>query len=377
MKLLQFNWVHPIKSVEALRVSTKDVDAFTAKQYSKWLIENGFGMTDVFTNVFDSENIEVDNLFFSDYYFLEKFAKEVSLSFTDSKIICSYLFGLGIKNLYTFFTLESVKNYHVNNLKIIKYIIKSNADCLLLREPSGIDYNILAYVKKNSKCKIIGLIGCEFKHIIHFKPTFYDAVFTITSEYLSFFKERLSSSFLFKYGCFNFSKSFILKYEIVFVGDLDSVVQERKAILMNEVAAKYDFKWWGPRNVDSQIYGALYKAYQGVAAGNQMLEIYASSKIVLNDYPANANGAAVNMRIWEVISSGSFLLTRDANNLQALKEDGGLVVFDSNETCLQKLDIYLNNDMLRKDVIEKLRKYCYLNFNMENSVRSISNFLLN
>ena len=159
--------------------------------------------------------------------------------------------------------------------------------------------------------------------------------------------------------------------------DLESVVQECKAILMNEVAGKFDFKWWGPTNVNEQKYQALFNSYQGIAAGNKMLEIYASSKIVLNDYPANANGAAVNMRIWEVISTGSFLLTRDASNLQILKEEGGLVVFGSNEDCLLQLGIYLNNEILRKQTSNKLKKYCLENYNMDTSLKKISNLLVN
>lgn len=64
----------------------------------------------------------------------------------------------------------------------------------------------------------------------------------------------------------------------------------------------------------------------GPVFGRDMLDVYRSSKIVLNRHIDVANGFAANMRMYEATISGAVLLTESAPNLSDLFEPGTEVV---------------------------------------------------
>jgi spore maturation protein CgeB len=83
-----------------------------------------------------------------------------------------------------------------------------------------------------------------------------------------------------------------------------------------------------------------------------MFDIYKSSKIILNDYPFNAKGGASNIRIKEVLSSGSLLLTRYSQDLDLLIEKKALVTFENEKQCLELIDYYLKNEIEREQIAQ-------------------------
>ena len=371
MKIIQFNWLHPIEFIRNERKKITGIIGQDLKQYSLWLRENGYGMTDTFSLFFQNNDHQVVNYFWSDDKFREKLAAEEKLGRTDLKLIVNYFAGSSFKQTYRYFALKSERIRQSSEMKLIKHICSQQADIIFLREPAGIDHRLLKIIKKAAVVKTVCLQGCEFKHILNFDPVMYDAVFTIANNYFAFFESVKRNTFLFKYGAYKFKGDNSLVNDIVFVGDLAGIGQETKAKLMNEVANSYDFKWWGPCNVNDQIYPALFKTYNGMIAGNKMLDIYSSSKIVLNDYPTEFQGEAVNMRIWDAISAGSFLITRESENLKMLKEKVGLALFKNTEDCLNLINYWLQNDKERMKTALRTKEYCLKNFSFENDMNMV------
>ena len=368
MDIIHFNWLHPKDFVHQEWNKTKRNNNDGFESYAEWLLENGYGMADVFASYLQEQGFSVANFYWSDSIFVEKFNTTIRIKYSDAWLIVKYLTHLGPKKIYSFFSLRSVKLLHLSRMKLIKHIVSQNAKVIFIREPAGLDHMLLQMIKKATSLKVIGLIGCEFKYIPNFNPHLYDSILVLTKENKLYFSSLQIKVRPFKYGWFYNKAKRVYKYDIIFIGDLYHQVQKKKAELMNDVANYYQFKWWGPCNVSSEIYPALHSAYEGVVAGNTMLDNYAASKIVLNDYPANAGGDAVNMRIWDVISAGSFLLTRNADNLSDLINNGGLSVFTTNDQCIGFIKKYLDNDDEREQQAKKLSGYCEQNYSINHGL---------
>ena len=178
-------------------------------------------------------------------------------------------------------------------------------------------------------------------------------IFTLFPEYVKYFEANGIDSCLFEYGNFQLSEKKLEKvYDVTFVGVLATTVQKQKTIVMDKVAHSFDFKWWGVMGNLMNDFPVLKKSWQGHAAGTKMFDIYKSSKIILNDYPFNEKGWASNIRIKEVLSSGSLLLTRYSTDLDLLIEKKALVTFENEEQCLELIDYYLKNEIEREQIAQ-------------------------
>jgi spore maturation protein CgeB len=137
---------------------------------------------------------------------------------------------------------------------------------------------------------------------------------------------------------------------VSFVGLLGTNVQMHKTLLMESVAARHPFHWWGPKGPLLDSFPNLTKTWQGVVAGKEMYEVYQRSKIVVNDYVITANSDGVNMRLKEVMSTGSFLLTRFAENIRFLEEANALKTFTTEAECSQLIKHYLLHEEEREQI---------------------------
>ena len=160
-------------------------------------------------------------------------------------------------------------------------------------------------------------------------------------------------------------------YNCTFVGYLGVPAQRMKTQLLEEVAQKVPFQWWGVKGEEMARYPALARAWQGEAAGIDMQRIYRQSKIVLNDYPDFMQGHSNNLRNMEVFMSGSMLLTRAAPNLEELEHEGGLVTFDSASSCIAKAEHYLAADAEREAIASKGQQLAREQFNYRDIVRGM------
>jgi spore maturation protein CgeB len=101
---------------------------------------------------------------------------------------------------------------------------------------------------------------------------------------------------------------------------------------------------------DISQFPSLERTWQGEKAGLEMLEIYRQSKIVLNDYVDMAGGTNVNIRTKEVLGVGSLLLTRQADNIRELEQEGALATFRDADECVVKIRCLLENDEEREKI---------------------------
>jgi spore maturation protein CgeB len=204
-------------------------------------------------------------------------------------------------------------------------------------------------------------------------------LFSLTGEYQQFFKVQGIPSYNFSYGvderiAHQLSDIKEKKFDVTFVGLLGSAVQTGKTRLMESIAAKFRFNWWGPRNVDGKEYPSLHRSYMGKTSGIEMLTIYRQSKIVVNDYVDTANGTAVNLRLYEVLNTGSFLLTRAAENLKRQFGDV-LSTFSSDEECIEKIAWHLQHDATREERASVAAEYAMQNYSYKDTLKHTATLL--
>jgi spore maturation protein CgeB len=102
-----------------------------------------------------------------------------------------------------------------------------------------------------------------------------------------------------------------------------------------------------------------------------MYRIYKQSKIVVNDYVNTAMGNNVNMRTKEVLSVGSFLLTRYAQNISVLEKQNVCVTFKDEDECLQKINYYLLFENESEQIAETGLSFALKNYNYSQVIKKL------
>lgn len=116
---------------------------------------------------------------------------------------------------------------------------------------------------------------------------------------------------------------------------------------------KYDVGFVGNINSQNRIefLDRMFKEFPDFFYGRRLFEeaaeIYALSKVVLN--PAINND--LNMRVFEVLGSGGFLLTQDVPGLHDLFQEGvHLVSYKTTDEAVEKAKYYLAHDEEREKI---------------------------
>lgn len=116
------------------------------------------------------------------------------------------------------------------------------------------------------------------------------------------------------------------KYDVCFVGHINS---ENRADALNRLFAEFPNFFYGQR---------LF---------NEAAEKFCQSKIVFNISMKNE----LNMRVFETLGSGSFLLTDRCNTIEELFQDGKhLVLYDDLDDMVKKAHYYLEHDEEREAI---------------------------
>lgn len=356
MKILKFDILYPqfyldeVQNQELGLIQNMDLSA-----YIEWLYQQNMGYGDVISRGFISEGWEVLDFYNQDSVYLEKLKKKsgIKVSFFDFifRKRRRDFFRFSLQELLGCFFSKKIRNLILNEVFIIRFIKYYNPDIIFLREPCGVRNVVFDYLKE--KHFVVSLIGCNIPGLKKWQMDNSNLIFTLFPEYVKYFEANGIDSCLFEYGNFQLSEKKLEKvYDVTFVGVLATTVQKQKTIVMDKVAHSFDFKWWGVMGNLMNDFPVLKKSWQGHAAGTKMFDIYKSSKIILNDYPFNAKGGASNIRIKEVLSSGSLLLTRYSTDLDLLIEKKALVTFENEEQCLELIDYYLKNEIEREQIAQ-------------------------
>ncbi len=143
------------------------------------------------------------------------------------------------------------------------------------------------------------------------------------------------------------------RHDLSFVGGLGSHNFSRRTAFLEELCGARAFPWWGywwDAGRPMSDYPHLAANYRGATSGLEMYQTFRDTRINLNDYVDTADGVGFNQRLFEVLGSGGFLLTREAPNFAATFPEGVFATYRDREDCLAKVDYYLSHDSERRAI---------------------------
>lgn len=144
----------------------------------------------------------------------------------------------------------------------------------------------------------------------------------------------------------------------------------------NLASKHYDVCFIGNINSQHRIdaLDKLFKTFPNFFYGKRLFEEaahkYADSKICFNIALNND----INMRNFEVLGAGGFLLTNRLESLQELMQDGvHCVMYDSLEDAMMKAEYYINHDEEREKIARAGYEHVLANHTMDKRVDVILN----
>jgi hypothetical protein len=380
LKVLKFDAFYPNSYFEKLKaIDEKKIASMNYEEYYDWMISQRMYLSDYFTYHMRQEGWQAKEFIAHDTLLMKKLIrngeiKKIGIWYRFLFLI-KFVFSVPIKDLFRPPILKPIWRKELKQWLIDKYIESYNPDVLFIREPSQIDGRFFDKYKKSKL--IVTLIGCNTSHAHRWYAHRNDLIFTIFPSYYDFFLSQNIKSQLVEYGVDERISREIVSpskiYDCTFVGLLGDPVQSEKTLLMESIAnSDINFKWWGVKGININKYPALVNTWHGETSGKEMLEIYKSSKIVINDFVDTAREESkTNIRLKEVMSVGSFILSRNSKNLTALENSGALRTFNSTDDCIAKIKHYLANEQEREKIADTGLKYAVEHFNYRDIVRNM------
>jgi hypothetical protein len=354
LKVLYIDAVYPYEWI-AGKQKELDLQSKSFDEYRSWILGQRIYLSDYISGNLRENGFICEELIVNDPMFIEKLDEHIRRQ-PRTRLKTKKGIRNRIKNLAGISALQLYRSIKPGSYQRIESAVQKawevfQPDIIFIREPSGIDTYFWKRFRHRSL--IVGLVGCNTSHPNNWLSHNFDVLFSLTSEYYHFFRVQNIPSYLFAYGVeekvYNELQQAGDKiYDVVFAGLLGNEVQVRKTQLLEHIASRFNFKWWGPRNVNENMFPALYGCYQGSTSGMEMLKIYRQAKIVLNDYVDTANGTAVNLRLYEVLNTSSFLLTRYAENIRGIFPEDLITMYQSETDCAEKIGYYLQHEAERE-----------------------------
>lgn len=369
LRLLKVDSAHPQEYLaakqrgEAARIGKLDYEG-----YYRWLMGLRLGLSDYLTRPMNEAGWIAREFSAKDPILLSRLEKEGHIdgvgAVARARFKLKHFLSLSLSDTIA---LRWCRGYELQRRYwlITRYIETFQPDILFIREPCNIDGEF--FDQFHDRCLLVSFIGCNTNHPQHWNAHRNDVIFTLTDEYINFFRAQGIETQRFEYGVdarvHEELKGRPKEYGCTFVGYLGQPHQSRKTEFLESVAGRVDFRWWGVKGGDLHKYPALERTWQGEAAGIDMLRIYRQSKIVLNDYADFHLGAGVNMRSTEVLGVGTCLLTRSSPNLARLEEQQAVATFRDADDCVAKIQRLLSDDETREKIAAKGLEAALRDFN--------------
>lgn len=155
------------------------------------------------------------------------------------------------------------------------------------------------------------------------------------------------------------------RYDIVFVGNTRADGPRKIIREMGDLPYRIKIWGWGWKGlVPDEWYGGEYYEY------GRLNELYASSKIVLNDHHDDMRREGfVNPRIPDVLASGGFVVSDEVKGMDKLF-DNSIAVYRTPGELREVLDYYLHNDPEREALAAKGRALA-LRYNFRDAALKI------
>jgi len=382
LKLLKIDSFYPVSYLyQKQKENHEIIQTMNYNDYYSWQMSLRSYLSDYFTHSMNKMGWEAREFIDLDEELIEKLINDNQIKKTGLLYQLNFLkvFILNQKIIDIIFfwkNLHWLKNKFARekrNWYLEKYIISYKPDIIFVREPLTIDGSF--WERFSRKVFIVSLIGSNTAHAINFQPSRSNFLIALTPEYFEFFKALGIPSYFLEYGIDERLVKELSQenkiYDVCFVGLLGTEDQSIKTELMNFLCQHINFKWWGPKGNLISNYPKLIECWQGETSGIDMYRIYKQSKIVVNDYVNTAMGNNVNMRTKEVLSVGSFLLTRYAQNISVLEKQNVCVTFKDENECLQKINYYLLNEKEREQIAETGLSFALKNYNYSQVIKKL------
>lgn len=364
LRMLKFDTINPelflTKKVKENYSIIKEMDR---EQFLNWSISLRSNFSDFYTYNLNKLGWESEEFFVNDFY-IDKVADEL---YGKSKKI-KYLKET-IKN-----KIRPVSNGQKLNI-ILDYVKKYKPDVIFVREISGLPSSLWRSLSKSTL--LVNRVATLLP--MNWSVRDWDLIFTSTNTYKTFFELNNTDSYINANGFERRVLSELKKgdkiYDVSFVGSMTNKLWRERVEVGEYITDKVNFKWWGIKNTDCANGNPLNKSYQGVTSGLEMLQIYSQSKIVYNDYPAMAEGEGVNQRMFEVMGVGSFLLTKEAENLKHKFPGELFATYRDKKDCLDKINYYLKNDKEREEIALAGQNFIINNYSYDKLMEEVDKVL--
>jgi spore maturation protein CgeB len=167
------------------------------------------------------------------------------------------------------------------------------------------------------------------------------------------------------------------KLDVCFIGSRYSL-REKYLKAVAELALKvgFSFKFWGFDWSKEETDKSLYRYYQGITFGEEMVKIYSSSKIALNiEHSIDRSGG--NMRLFEIPACGAMQIVNEKEEIENLFKRGEeIVMFKDTRELKEKILYYLRNDEIRSKIAQAGQARAHREHNYERGLKYIIEALL-
>ncbi|WP_037319617.1 glycosyltransferase [Salegentibacter sp. Hel_I_6] len=372
-KLIKFDIIHPTEYLEQKQKEWTDINEISLEEYRQRLIKLRSNYSDFYTyHLNKTGRWEAEEFFLLDNVFLEKVAKELF-----GKEYTLQRFLNGRNRTKRKFIPKKWRDYVLH-----KYIEAKEPDVIFARS-QPIPSQFWQKYRKNSL--LVARLSARLPFNWH--PNHWDIIYTDQPDFKKFFDLHGVTTIINNQGFDRRIpkelKSNPIKKDIVFIGGLGTENFRKRTLFLNNIVKKIEgFKWWGywwkfggdGRNLAD--FPNLKKTFQGSTSGLEMFQIYRDSFVIINDYVDTANGIGFNQRMFEVMGSGGFMLTREAPNFKEQFPDNIFATYKDEKELFEKINYYLDNRTERDKIAQKGQEFVLEKFDYKEIVQDFENDLL-
>lgn len=142
--------------------------------------------------------------------------------------------------------------------------------------------------------------------------------------------------------------------------------------MLDPVSLPYTFKLYGK---NWEVFDKFKDYYQGFLNYSKLPEVYASSKLVIDDVNRGAkNFGSVNSRVYDALATGTLVLTNGAIGAEETF-NGLLPVWNSTKELHGLIEYYMENGDARRGKIKQLQEYVLENHTYQNRAETFKEVL--
>lgn len=365
LRFLKFDGMHP-KAYLQQKVDElgDELTGLDRVNYLNRILSFRSSLSDFYTYNLRELGWEAEEFLPHDQYYIEKVAQELFGSATGARK-----------------QKESLKNkvrpvpQRWEKLVVRSYIEHYKPDVIFVKESGPFESEFWNQFK--DKALVVDRMNMNLPY--SWSPSHFDIIITALEHFQAFFQSLDVPSYIvhdaFDTRILDEIKEGAKTFDVVHAGGLGHERFQEKTKFFEEVASKFELTWWGWGKEHIPPKSILHKVFQGPVSGLEMYQAYRNSKIVLNDYGPTAKGLGVNMRIYETMGVGTFLLTRRASNLEKLPKDL-FVMYDDTADCLDKIEYFLKNELEREEIALAGHQYALEHFNYSKLMGQLSPILI-